>query len=591
MISSIILYFFQTAICLTFFCVLYCLFLRKETFFKSNRLFLLFTLLASVLIPIFEFSFNLGFNSSHEQMFTNAVVASQEFLNTKMLKEVVVVASGDNFVLMQAILVIYVIGVLFLVIRFVYNISLLFIWINFNKRDEDVIILKNDYPPFSFLNYIFINKKDILCEDVNSILEHEKVHVKQLHTLDILLIEIISIIMWINPIVWFYKSFLHEVHEYLADNRVVQSDIDEGEYKKHIVNRIVGGDIFEIANNFGHSSLKRRIMMLGKMKSSRLAFLKFLLLFPVSFFLISAFTFSIEKQNIFKLADNYKILDFTEFFNISNDLYYTEDYPIDKFNNLSIYEGISNLEYKTSLNQEENFNTTFTESIYPGGIEALNVYIKENLKYPIDAFKNNIKGRVYVNFRVNTIGQIDNVRINKSVSDELDSEALRLILNMKKWIPAEKNGNPISVAYTIPVDFEILYEKTKPIECKLMASLVEKPLITIKLADCIDDKVYTRVDTYPEFKGGHKALERYVSRNVKYPNLAIDQAYQGRVYVNFVVNKYGKIISPSIKQGVNVEIDNEALRLIKKMPNWIPGVLNGKPVSVDYTLPILFKLQ
>lgn len=591
MISSIILYFFQTAICLAFFCVLYCLFLRRETFFKSNRLFLLFTLFSAMLIPILEFTFNIGIDDSQEQMFGNVVSASQEFLNTKMLKEVVVVASIENVLLIQSLLVLYVFGLLFLLVRFVYNLSQLFIWMNFNKRKNNIIILNNDYPPFSFMKYMFINEKDLKSDDILSIIEHEKVHIKQAHSIDLIILELLCIVMWINPLVWVYKYFLQEVHEFLADNRVVQSNIDEGLYKKHIVNRIVGGDVFEMANNFGHSNLKKRIMMLGRLKSSRLALLKFLLLFPVGFFLISAFTFSVKEQKLLRGVDNPNVLDFTNLFYLTSDFVLNKKSSKVEMQYADMYAGISNLEYKKTLNLEETFEIVEQKPMYPGGLEALQDYIKKELQYPINDFKNNIEGRVYVNFRINTLGEIDNVKINKSVSKELDAEAIRIILEMKKWKPASVDGRKINVAYTIPIDFEIVYHRSDPIVNIPVNVLALNAKHESKLVDCIDDKVYSVVDKYPEFNGGRKALIRFVSRNVKYPNLAVDQAYEGRVYVSFVVNKYGNIMSPHIVRGVNVEIDNEALRLVRKMPAWTPAVYKGKHVSVKYTLPILFKLN
>jgi protein TonB len=105
------------------------------------------------------------------------------------------------------------------------------------------------------------------------------------------------------------------------------------------------------------------------------------------------------------------------------------------------------------------------------------------------------------------------------------------------------------------------------------------------------DKPYPYVDQPPTPIGGEKELMRWLSENLKYPLLAIEQGIEGRVVLRFVIGPDGAVSRVEILRSLEPSCDREAVRVVKNMPKWIPGKLNGKPVSVYYTLPVLFKLQ
>jgi protein TonB len=105
------------------------------------------------------------------------------------------------------------------------------------------------------------------------------------------------------------------------------------------------------------------------------------------------------------------------------------------------------------------------------------------------------------------------------------------------------------------------------------------------------EEVFMVVEQMPEFPGGMAKLMEYLSQNVRYPALAMQQRVQGRVVVEFVVNKDGSISDESILRSVHPLLNEEALRLVKNMPKWSPGMQRGKAVRVRYTIPVLFRLQ
>lgn len=106
-----------------------------------------------------------------------------------------------------------------------------------------------------------------------------------------------------------------------------------------------------------------------------------------------------------------------------------------------------------------------------------------------------------------------------------------------------------------------------------------------------NDEIIDFPETQPEFPGGNQALFKYISTNIKYPPQSMENGIQGKVYISFVIEKNGEITNVKNLRGINSELDNEAIRVIKNMPHWKPGMQNGKAVRTRYTLPIMFKLS
>ena len=149
--------------------------------------------------------------------------------------------------------------------------------------------MKKDLAPFSFFNIIFVNKSNTSDDDFRNIISHEMIHIRQYHSIDLIIMELLSIFQWFNPFVWPYKKSLKETHEYLADNAVIAQGCNAAKYQLLIFEQHVGVKLFEFENNFNHSQIKRRITMITKRKSKRWAKFKVLLILPVFSLLVLAF--------------------------------------------------------------------------------------------------------------------------------------------------------------------------------------------------------------------------------------------------------------------------------------------------------------
>lgn len=222
--------------------------------------------------------------------------------------------------------------------------------------------------------------------------------------------------------------------------------------------------------------------------------------------------------------------------------------------------------------------------VFPGGMSALMKYIGENIKYPEEAKKKNMQGRVYVAFIVNQDGSISDTRIIRGASPLLDAEALRVIGSMPKWKPGMQKGKAVRVQYSVPVVFSLKKQKGGDITAH-SAQFVPKEI----KPDA--NGIYEVAEEMPQFPGGMGKLMEYISKNMQYPAEAQKQKVEGRVVVQMVVDAEGNVTNPRILQGVNPLLDKEALRLMKDMPKWTPGKQNGEAVAVKYTLPVMFQLQ
>lgn len=175
----------------------------------------------------------------------------------------------------------------------------------------------------------------------------------------------------------------------------------------------------------------------------------------------------------------------------------------------------------------------------------------------------------------------------KSVDSSTDNEVLRVIKAMPNWKPGKQNGQPVKTFYTLPVSFKFQGQAGDTI-ADARDYLITKP--APPPAAPLPDKVFTSVEIMPEYPGGMKALLDFLNDNVRCPQVAKDKNIHGRVVLRFVVDKDGSIVDVEIKQNLGGGCGEEAVRVVKSMPKWKPGIKDGKPVKVYYTLPFTFSL-
>ena len=225
---------------------------------------------------------------------------------------------------------------------------------------------------------------------------------------------------------------------------------------------------------------------------------------------------------------------------------------------------------------------------FPGGMGECMKFIGKNIKYPAEAIEKGIQGRVIIQMVVTKEGDIAEAKVVRSIDPLLDAEALRVINSMPKWKPGKQKGEAVNVKYTIPVMFRLSSPDGEVKEVKNQ----EGETVGVGTQAKVDENgIHMVCEEMPEFPGGMRECMNFLGKNVKYPATAQEKGIQGRVIVQFVVNRDGSIVEPKVVRGVDPELDAEALRLISIMPKWKPGKQKGEAVRVKYTIPVMFRLQ
>ncbi|MBK7761794.1 MAG: TonB family protein [Bacteroidetes bacterium] len=223
---------------------------------------------------------------------------------------------------------------------------------------------------------------------------------------------------------------------------------------------------------------------------------------------------------------------------------------------------------------------------YPSGEEAMYAYIYDHLKVPVEMQVNTISGRTIVGFYIDTDGDMKNLHIQRSLSNEWDNLVLKAFEGMARWKPGKQNGRAVNVAYSVSVNCNLGNVSSEDVNEP--ASIDTEP--TTKVASG-EEEVYDFVEQMAEFPGGENALMKFLSQNIKYPNAARENNIKGRVFVEFIVHTDGSIYGIKVLRGIGFGCDEEVIRVVKSMPKWMPAKMNGKPVAMRYKLPVMFAMK
>jgi TonB family protein len=404
--DEMITYLVKACVCMILFFELYVLTLKKETHFRFNRIYLLASIYISLILPLLNIPI---YSGNSDSGFSGVIQTVQVGADSVLITEKGISSA-------YVIMIIYLTGVIILSAGFI---SRLFSLMTIRKQcvieekdDISIAYCKKPIAPFSFFSTIYIDETMINDKHLDKIIMHETIHINELHSLDIIFVETICVLTWFNPFSWLIKAALKETHEYLADSGVSEQASGSAEYFLLLIKNAIGVQP-GLANNFNKSLTLKRLNMMKKPRSGPLSFLKVLPVIPLLAVLFMAFSCS----------------------NSTDDL---------------------NAQNSSDSQKIENAETTIDKiPEFPGGQTALTKFILDNVKYPEDAKKNGIEGKVLVSFTVTKTGKLDNINVNQKVNDLLDAEAIRVVSAMPDWTPGEIKGAPIDVEMVLPIQFKL----------------------------------------------------------------------------------------------------------------------------------------
>lgn len=505
--NNLVNFLLESGISLSMLSIIYLIFLRKETFFRTNRIFLLFSVVFSLVlpllhIPVFSPQSNMIAEvkvTPYQNLLETVIVSSQGFSETV---EMAVISS-------TLIVWAYLAGLVFFLSLFLYRMVQLGFIIKKSEvvksKSYKLVVVQSPMSPFAFMNYIFVSHKFREMPGHERMLLHEIEHVKQGHTFDVLILEVLTIFQWFNPFMWLLRRAIRENHEYLADKAVLSVGIKPSEYKELLLSQYIGGPLMG-TSHFNYSLVRNRIKMMARMESSKLAITKFSMGAFLAVGLVLVFACEQEISSTWDIPQKRETL--TASFN--NDTLIlsgnTEDLQ-------KVVELVNSGDYKGTYIPEE------------GRVTVRNTEVKE-----------------------------ENIRV---VTEVLNSPE----------------------------------KKIEPKAAKIPEPIIEKIVPPTTENVPTENQVFYIVEDMPDFPGGEAALRNQIAKSVKYPQSARENGIQGRVYVQFIVSADGSVRNATIARGVDPLLDQEALRVVRGLPLWIPGKQRGKTVDVSYTVPINFMLQ
>jgi len=456
--SSFVNYLLESGISLSLFALVYFLFLRRETFFSVNRWFLLISIGFSAILPLLH----IPFYAPPSVMLPEVTVTPY----ANLLSVIIVYGTELSTVTERLVLTYSVVGYLYLLgaaffsgmlILQIYQIIRL---IASNRIVPEgkikLVILDRELSPFSFLNYIFVSNNLQNTKGWEKMLEHEKQHIRQGHTFDVLALELVAVFQWFNPFFWVFRRALRENHEFLADQAVISQGTAPSWYKQILINQYVGDQIV-LANNFNYSLVKNRIQMISKIKSRKIAIGKVLFGMLMAVCLIAVFACEKKQPAKVKIAAPEKSVSIV--YQGHNLQVSGDSIGIEKLKQLitkpETSENATQPKTLVAVNSELEEVYTVVEQIpeFPGGEAALRNFLGKSVKYPPEAIKKGIQGKVFVTFVVAKDGSVVNAKIARGADPMLDTEALRIVNAMPKWSPGKEKGKVVAVQYTIPISF------------------------------------------------------------------------------------------------------------------------------------------
>ena len=292
--GAFFIYILKSSVCLVLFYLFFRVLLSKETFHRFNRVALLGVLFLSLLIPFIEVTTN------HQVEVQQTMLTIEQVLLMAEMEPATVDATGGVAVYevaslswIEILLLVYLAGIIFFACRNLYSLIRLFRLIHSGKREKlengtTLVVHEQEIAPFSWMKYIVISRKD-LEENGREILIHEAAHIRHRHSIDLLVADICIFFQWFNPGAWLLKQELQNIHEYEADETVINEGVNAKEYQLLLIKKAVGTRLYSMANSFNHSKLKKRITMMLKEKSNPWARLKYLYVLPLAAIAVTAF--------------------------------------------------------------------------------------------------------------------------------------------------------------------------------------------------------------------------------------------------------------------------------------------------------------
>lgn len=531
--------------------------LRKQTFFRWNRIYLLAGLALAFMLPAVDISAWYAYPAAYPQYLigSEATVVVQG--------DTVDVSQPASFGWKNRLLSIYAIGC---------AVSFLYFLLRMVRTFRRLRIARAG-SAFSFFGAIRVDSSLAGHKQIEA---HERVHAREWHSADLILIQLVKVFNWFNPVVYYYEQALRLQHEYIADGKTAAGD--ELAYAELLVARAMGVERMALVHTFSSKHwLKSRVTMLLRDKSHKRNLFRYALLLPL-----------IGAMAIFSIACNQQRSD----------------------------NGQSSLSVDTT-----SADTVGGSVVSANDIALFNEQIGKNVSYAQEAIRNQKQGTLAFTFEKAENGHIEHIKFLNELWEGQQEQVLRALQSKRvdslapvgKYlstiefrISGKENAAdqmpppppPVPVEYT-PIPSIIIFgylpdrsSHSEPKPAKVEQQVKQNDAAkTIPKDPVSDNQVFQSVEVQPAPQGGMKAFMEYIARNYDYPQQAIEAGVNGKVLVSFIVEKDGSLTDMKLIEDLGYGTGDAALHVLQNGQKWLPAIQNGKPVRVAYTLPIRLNLQ
>lgn len=426
-----IAYIVTSGLLLSVFYAFFMLLMRKTTFFTFNRFSLMAGSLLCLALPLIHWDFS--------------GTAVSNVIPTLTLPQAVVSAEGGTLNAadkgiswLGVVSGIYFLGAFVVLIMNILSViqtsRMIASGEHIQKDGFKVTIVDAPVASFSFLGHIVISREDFTATPV--ILTHEMSHVRKHHSVDVLLFSVVTVLHWFNPLVWLARAELKMLHEYEADESVINQGVNAADYQLLLVRKAVGEHRFRLANGFNHTKLSNRITMMMSEKTNGWIRLSYVACVPL---LACMLCFCTSNKQTSEMTER------------TVDALDAEPQDINEVVAIGVTDA-------TTAEEDEPvpFQSAEVKPMFQGG-DANNFakWVNEHLIYPEDAQKAKKQGRVVVQFTITKTGKMENVKVLRGTFKSLDEEALRIVKSSPVWEPGKMQGKAVDVTYTFPIVFRL----------------------------------------------------------------------------------------------------------------------------------------
>lgn len=562
--ETYLIYILKASIGIILFYLLYQFVLRKETFYTSNRIYLVFGLVLAVFLPLFPITY-ISPASPVPQV---SPIDNSELLilgdNPNQLILPNIPETVERLSIWQRpvflISFIYICGVLVFLLRLMLQTSIMIIKIQKCKKSVidgiTTINLKKSTVPFSFFKVVFINIENYSERELSNIIAHEKVHILERHWVDLLIVELLTVVFWINPIVWLYERSIKQNHEYLADQGVLLAGYSPGQYQALLINQLMGVKVMGFANNLNYSLNKKRMEMMKKKKSLTIKKLKLCMALPLVALLVFAFA---ERKVV------YEKVNFKEA-------------------KVSVVEKESlRAEYQTQEEMSKISGSVFAEDGTP--LKGAYIILLDNrVDHPFTNTNLVLEGKY-----------------RRTITNEQGQFEIEYPLNKEFFLMKACSGYYTTVGYVksekkeqFTQDFKLkkgIYHLSLtegiyfsvPQYFRNQEFLINTPVSPLRS----NNQTMMNMQKFPKYNnGGTNGLAKDIERlTAKYSN---STGETGSVKVSMHIDENGNASNFEILAYKNSKLKDEAISIMKELNQWTPGMQEDKNIPVDIAVVVSF---